>query len=377
MFDYATIKLVWWLFIGVLFIGYAITDGFDLGAGILLPFIGKTDVERRMILGSVGHVWEGNQVWLVTAGGALFAAWPLVYAASFSSFYLAMILTLFALLFRPPAFDYRNKIQDPRWRSFWDWAMFAACLVPTIIFGVAIGNLLQGVPLELDDTMHFTFTGSFFSLLNPFALYCGLMAIAMLACHGAFWVALKTTAPVEKKAIAAGRFFGLLFIVLFISAGFWVNHLEGFLVVDGLDPQGAANPLLKTVIQKQGAWLANFQTTPALWAAPIVAIVGALCAMALVRRHQPLAFVASTFIPLGTILTFGFAIFPFIMPSFTSPNISLTVWDATSSYRTLVIMFWATVILLPIVTIYTSWVYRVLRGKISPRTVEEGSTASY
>jgi cytochrome d ubiquinol oxidase subunit II len=377
MFDYATIKLVWWLFIGVLFIGYAITDGFDLGAGILLPFIGKTDIERRMILGSVGHVWEGNQVWLVTAGGALFAAWPLVYAASFSSFYLAMILTLFALLFRPPAFDYRNKIQDPRWRSFWDWAMFIACLVPTLIFGVAIGNLLQGVSLELDDTMRFTFTGSFFSLLNPFALYCGLMAIAMIACHGGFWLALKTTAPVEKKAIAAGRLFGLLFIALFISAGFWVNHLEGFLVVDGLDPQGAANPLLKTVIQKQGAWLANFQTTPALWAAPIVAIIGALCAMALARRHQTLAFVASAFIPLGTILTFGFAIFPFIMPSFTSPNISLTVWDATSSYRTLMIMFWATVILLPIVTIYTSWVYRVLRGKISPRTVEEESTASY
>ena len=377
MFDYATIKLVWWLFIGVLFIGYAITDGFDLGAGILLPFIGKTDIERRMILGSVGHVWEGNQVWLVTAGGALFAAWPLVYAASFSSFYLAMILTLFALLFRPPAFDYRNKIQDPRWRSFWDWAMFIACLVPTLIFGVAIGNLLQGVSLELDDTMRFTFTGSFFSLLNPFALYCGLMAIAMIACHGGFWLALKTTAPVEKKAIAAGRLFGLLFIALFISAGFWVNHLEGFLVVDGLDPQGVANPLLKTVIQKQGAWLANFQTTPALWAAPIVAIIGALCAMALARRHQTLAFVASAFIPLGTILTFGFAIFPFIMPSFTSPNISLTVWDATSSYRTLMIMFWATVILLPIVTIYTSWVYRVLRGKISPRTVEEESTASY
>ena len=199
----------------------------------------------------------------------------------------------------------------------------------------------------------------------------------MIACHGGFWLALKTTAPVEKKAIAAGRLFGLLFIALFISAGFWVNHLEGFLVVDGLDPQGAANPLLKTVIQKQGAWLANFQTTPALWAAPIVAIIGALCAMALARRHQTLAFVASAFIPLGTILTFGFAIFPFIMPSFTSPNISLTVWDATSSYRTLMIMFWATVILLPIVTIYTSWVYRVLRGKISPRTVEEESTASY
>ncbi len=377
MFDYATIKLVWWFFIGALFIGYAITDGFDLGAGILLPFIGKTDVERRMILESVSHTWEGNQVWLVTAGGALFAAWPLVYAASFSSFYLAMILTLFALLFRPPAFDYRNKIADHRWRSFWDWAMFAACLVPTVIFGVAIGNLLQGVPLELDDTMHFRFTGSFFSLLNPFALYCGLAAIAMFACHGAFWVALKTTAPVENKAIAAGRFFGVLFLALFISGGFWVNHIEGFLVVGGLDPQGAANPLLKTVIKKQGAWLANFQTTPAFWAAPLVAMSGALCAVVLARKHQILAFGASACIPLGTILTFGLAIFPFIMPSSSSPNISLTVWDATSSYRTLVIMFWATVLFLPIVTIYTSWVYWVLRGKISPHIIEKESTASY
>ena len=377
LFDYATIKLIWWVFIGVLFIGYAITDGFDLGTGILLPFIGKTDVERRMIIATIGPVWDGNQVWLITAGGALFAAWPLVYAASFSGFFLAMILTLFALLFRPPAFDYRNKMQDPRWRSFWDWAMFAACLVPTVIFGVAIGNLLQGVSLELDDTMHFRMTSSFLSLLNPFALFCALVAVAMLACHGAFWVALKTADPVESKAIGAGRFFAVLFLVLFISAGFWVSQLDGYLVVGGLDPQGAANPLLKTVIKKEGAWLANFQANPAFWVAPLVAIAGALCAMVLARKQQALAFGVSCCIPLGTIATFGLAIFPFIMPSSTNPNISLTVWDATSSHITLEIMFWATVIFLPLVTMYTSWVYWVLRGKITPRSIEEGTAATY
>jgi cytochrome d ubiquinol oxidase subunit II len=377
MLDYETLKLIWWLLVGALFIGYAITDGFDLGAGILLPFIAKNDVERRMVLSSISPTWDGNQVWLITAGGALFAAWPLVYAASFSAFYLAMILVLFTLLFRPPAFDFRNKLADPKWRFFWDWAMFVACLVPTLIFGVAIGNLLQGVPLEVDDTMHFHFAGSFFMLLNPFALYCGLAAIAMIAFHGAVWVALKTTAPVEKRAIKAARLFALLFIVLFIGGGFLIQHLQGFLIIDGLDPQGVANPLLKTVSQKQGAWLENFKVTPAFWAAPAAALLGSLLAMLWVRSHQVLAFIASALVPLGAILTFGFAIFPFIMPSSVNPNISLTIWDATSSYRTLLIMFFATVIFLPLVTLYTAWVYRVLRGKITQRAIEEGTATSY
>jgi cytochrome d ubiquinol oxidase subunit II len=167
-----------------------------------------------------------------------------------------------------------------------------------------------------------------------------------------------------------------VFVAFFIGGGFWVSHLQGFLAIDGLDPQGMANPLLKTVIRKQGVWLENFQTTPALWAAPAVAVAGSLLAMLLVRRRQRLAFLASALVPLGTILTFGFAVFPFIMPSSANPNISLTIWDATSSHRRLQIMFVATVIFLPLVTLYTAWVYRVLRGKITIRAIEE-ETATY
>ncbi|MFM0298466.1 MULTISPECIES: cytochrome d ubiquinol oxidase subunit II, partial [Paraburkholderia] len=151
--DYASLKLIWWVLIGVLLIGFALTDGFDMGAAILLPFIGRTDAERRIVVNTVGATWEGNQVWLITAGGAMFAAWPLVYAASFSGFYFAMLLVLFSLFFRPVGFDYRSKREDPRWRSAWDWALFVGGFVPALVFGVAFGNLLQGVPFSFDTDL--------------------------------------------------------------------------------------------------------------------------------------------------------------------------------------------------------------------------------
>ena len=180
--DYETLKVVWWLFIGVLLIGFAVTDGFDMGVGALLPFLGKNDEERRVIINTVGPHWDGNQVWFITAGGAIFAAWPAVYAAAFSGFYVAMLLVLFALFFRPVGFDYRSKIADPRWRSTWDWGLFAGGAVPALVFGVAFGNLLQGVPFEYDSLLRSTYTGSFFGLLNPFALLSGVVSLSPSGC---------------------------------------------------------------------------------------------------------------------------------------------------------------------------------------------------
>lgn len=177
--DYATLKLIWWLLVGVLLIGFALTDGFDMGATALLPFLGKTDDERRIVINTVGATWEGNQVWLITAGGAMFAAWPLVYAASFSGFYFAMLLVLFALFFRPVGFDYRSKRTDPRWRAGWDWGLFIGGFVPALVFGIAFGNLLQGVPFQFDSDLRVTYHGSFWALLNPFALLCGLVSLIM------------------------------------------------------------------------------------------------------------------------------------------------------------------------------------------------------
>ena len=173
MFDYESLRLIWWLLVGVLLIGFAVMDGHDMGVGTLLPFVGRDDVERRVIINTVGPHWDGNQVWFITAGGAVFAAWPLVYAAAFSGFYWAMLAVLWALFLRPTGFDFRSKIENPRWRKGWDWGLFVGSTVPPIIFGVAFGNLLQGVPFYFDTDLMPHYTGSFWQLLNPFALALG------------------------------------------------------------------------------------------------------------------------------------------------------------------------------------------------------------
>ena len=180
MIDYEVLRVIWWVLVGVLLIGFAITDGFDLGVGALLTLIGKTDDERRVMINTIGPHWDGNQVWFITAGGAIFAAWPMIYATAFSGFYLALALTLIALWMRPLGFDFRSKLPDKRWRSSWDWALFVSGVVPSLIFGVAFGNLLLGVPFELDPTLKATYTGSFFGLLTPVALLTGLVSVAML-----------------------------------------------------------------------------------------------------------------------------------------------------------------------------------------------------
>ena len=208
--DYETLKLVWWVFIGVLLIGFAITDGFDMGVAAWLPFLGKTDDERRVIINSVGATWEGNQTWLVTAAGAIFAAWPFVYAAAFSGLYIALLLVLFALFFRPVGFDYRSKLADPRWRNGWDWALFTGGAVPALVFGIAFGNLLLGVPFHLDDTMRSFYTGSFWALLNPFALLAGVLSLAMLMMHGAIYLELRTDGVVQQRARKAALYAGLV-----------------------------------------------------------------------------------------------------------------------------------------------------------------------
>src|ERR1700751_3165148 len=167
LFDYATLRMIWWVVLGVLLIGFATTDGFDMGVGALLPFVAKTAAARRVAINTVGPVWEGNQVWFILGGGAIFAAWPALYAVSFSGFYLAMFAILFALILRPVAFKYRSKRESARWKAGWDWALFIGGFVPSLIFGVAVGNVLQGVPFRFDDDMRIYYEGSFFALLNP------------------------------------------------------------------------------------------------------------------------------------------------------------------------------------------------------------------
>jgi cytochrome d ubiquinol oxidase subunit II len=379
IFDYETLKVIWWLFVGVLLIGFALTDGFDLGVGALLPIVGRSDTERRVIINSIGPTWDGNQVWLITAGGAVFAAWPVVYAAAFSGFYIALLLVLFALFFRPVGFDYRSKLENPRWRTAWDWGLFAGGFVPSLVFGVAFGNLLQGVPFQYDDTLRPTYTGSFFGLLNPFALLTGVVSLSMLVMHGGIFLQLKTEGQVYQRAKLAARVAGIVMIASFALAGIWLSMgIEGYRIISGPDGNAVPNILGKVVEHTAGAWLTNYTTYPWMMLAPILGFVGAGLALLLSAKHRAgLAFVASGVALAGVILTAGFSMFPFIMPSSLDPRSSLTIWDAVSSHLTLQLMFWAVLIFLPIVLAYTGWVYRVMSGKVTESQVSEQSHSMY
>ena len=379
IFDYVTLKFIWWLFVGVLLVGFAVMDGFDMGVGTLLPFLGKNDEERRVIINSVGATWEGNQVWFVTAGGAIFAAWPLVYAAAFSGFYIALILTLFALFFRPVGFDYRSKVHDPRWRNAWDWGLFAGGTVPALIFGVAFGNLLLGVPFQFDADLRVTYTGSFWGLLNPFALLAGIVSLSMLVMHGAVYLQNRTEGEIYARAKTAVRFSGIVLTVAFVLAGLWVAFgIDGYKIASMPSPNSVMTPLAKVVEKASGAWFGNYALYPWTIVVPILAIgATAIVVLLSIADRAGTAFVFSALAVAGVILTAGLAMFPFIMPSSTFPGSSLTAWDSVSSHRTLQIMFWVVVVFLPIVAGYTSWVYRVLRGKITTQSIRDNEHTAY
>ena len=378
MIDYPTLKFIWWLLVGTLLVGFAVMDGHDMGVGTLLPFVGRDDVERRVVINTVGPHWDGNQVWFITAGGAIFAAWPLVYATAFSGFYWAMLAVLWALFFRPVGFDYRSKIHDARWRSTWDWGLFVGGAVPPVIFGVAFGNLLQGVPFSLDAYLMPRYGGSFWQLLNPFALLAGVVGSAMLTLQGATYLAHRTEGAVQRRAANAGTVAALVMAAAFIGAGVWLQGIEGYRIVSAVDPGAMPDPLAKAVVRESGAWMANYAAMPLLWLLPALGVMSALAAAALVRTRFTLAaFVASSLAVAGVIGTAGASMFPFVMPSSTHPGASLTVWDSVSSHLTLGLMFWATVIFMPLIVMYTSWAYRVMRGKVTEAYIRENDHAAY
>ncbi|WP_254458315.1 cytochrome d ubiquinol oxidase subunit II [Xanthomonas sacchari] len=376
--DYTTLRVIWWLLLGILLIGFAVMDGFDLGVGALLPFVARTDAERRLVVNTIGPVWEGNQVWLILGGGAIFAAFPPLYAVSFSGFYLAMFVILFALILRPVGFKFRGKLPGQRWRNGWDWALFVGGLIPALIMGVAVGNVLLGVPFHFDDTLRVFYTGSFFGLLKPFALLAGLLSVSMLVAHGAAMLVLKTDGPVAERAARYGSVAALVACALFAGAGVWVaGGLPGYAVTSQVVTDGATNPLLKTaVLGEVGGWMHNYQTMPLTALAPAAGLLGLLLSAVLLRKRRGgLAFLASAAAIAGIILTVGFAIFPFLLPSSSQPGSSLTVWDASSSHLTLWIMLLATVVFLPIILAYTTWVYRVLKGKVTAASLDDNPNA--
>lgn len=378
LFDYETLKIIWWLLVGALLIGFAIMDGHDMGVCTLLPFVGKDDDERRVIVNTVGPHWEGNQVWFITAGGALFAAWPMVYALAFSGFYWAMMAVLWALFFRPVGFKYRNLVKDQRWRNAWDWGLFVGSFVPAVVFGVAFGNLFLGVPFSFDNMMRSTYTGSFWNLLNPFAILCGLVSATMLIMQGGAFLAHRTENGIQQRTIKYTMISAVVMVVLFVAAGVWIQSIDGYAIVSQIDTAAVANPLTKEVVVQPGAWMANFEKYPWAWAFPALGVIMPLITAALLKARKTLtAFVTSSFAVLGVIMTAGIALFPFVMPSSTFPNASLTVWDSVSSHLTLMVMFYVVVLLLPIVVFYTSWAYSVMRGKVTTAYIRENDHTAY
>lgn len=370
MLDYATLRVIWWVLLGALLAGFAVMDGFDLGVGASFRFLGRTDEERRALLESIEPVWEGNQVWFILGGGAVFAAWPLLYAASFSGLYLAMFMLLLALILRPVGFTFRNKLSHERWRNAWDWTLLVGGAVPALLSGVAFGNLFVGLPFHFDEWQRPVFTGGFFDLLRPFTLLAGVVSLAMLVMHGSAYAALKVGEPMSGRAAKAGQTAATVFVISFIVAGAWVaSGMDGQQIASGANTIGPSSPLMKHVTVAPGAWLQNYRAQGLLWLVPLGTVLAAICTGFLLRTGRAgAAFLSSSLTQAGTILTAGIALFPFLMPSSTHPDHGLTVWDASSSQQTLFIMLIAVILFLPIILAYTAWVFRVLRGRI---TLEE------
>jgi cytochrome d ubiquinol oxidase subunit II len=276
-------------------------------------------------------------------------------------------------------FDYRSKIAHPAWRKSWDWGLFVGGAVPALIFGVAFGNLLQGVPFHFESDLRPVYTGGFFALLNPFALLAGVVSLSMLTFHGANYLMIRTEGDIYARARTASLFFGVVMLAAFALAGVWVAQgIPGFRITSAVDPSALPNPLGKTVEMSPGAWLDNYARQPLTMLVPALGFVGGLLGLLFARLHRPvLAFWSSAVAELGIIGTAGVSMFPFIMPSSADPRSSLTVWDSVSSRLTLEIMFWAALIFTPIIIGYTSWCYKMMSGKVNPTFIENHDRSAY
>ena len=320
----------WFILVGVLWVGYLVLEGFDFGVGMLLPFLAKNDTERRVLINTIGPVWDGNEVWLLTAGGATFAAFPEWYATLFSGFYLPLLLILLALIVRGVAFEYRGKIDDAAWRRRWDIAIVFGSYLPSLLWGVAFANIVRGVPI---DQAH-EYTGTLFTLLNPFALLGGLTTLSLFLLHGSLFLGLKTTGEIRERAMTTAWY---LSIPTTVIAGLFAVWMQ--------------------VAYSNHGWT---------WAAVLVAalaLVGTV--VATLQRREGLGFVLTGVTLLAAVVLIFGSLFPDVMPSSTDPAFSLTVVNASSTAYTLKVMTWVAVVLTPFVLVYQGWTYWVFRRRLS------------
>jgi cytochrome d ubiquinol oxidase subunit II len=329
------LQVIWFFLLGVLFVGYAILDGFDLGVGFW-HLGAKGDDERRAMLNAVGPVWDGNEVWLLTAGGALFGAFPAVYASVFSGFYLALMLVLLVLMARAISFEFRSQVESSRWRRAWDVVFSVSSTVAIVLFGVALGNILRGIPLDAAGN----YTGTFFGLLNPFALLTGVLGLAMLAFHGALYVVIKGSGDLEERARGWAGLAGFLYLALFLIAAV-------------------------VTVATQGHLLDNYRAFPLLWVLPVAVLSFISGALFLHRNGEPgRAFLCSSLSIAAIWAQVGAGLFPKLVPALGAPELSLTLANATSGEMTLKVMLIIALLGMPVVVGYTIWMYWAFKGKV-------------
>jgi len=292
--------------------------------------------------------------------------------------YAALMVMLFALFLRPIGFDYRSKIVSPLWRSFWDYALFLGGAIPALVIGIYFGNLLQGLPFHFDENFRSFYTGTLADFLNPFAFMVGLVSLSMLVMHGATFLLIKTEGVLQQRALKASRVAAMLTIVSFSLAGLWLmTGIEGFRIIGEVDHYAASAPFGLNVAHETGAWMSNFHDYPWMWLAPLLGLGGAAFVLLFGERRAGLSWVASSVSLSGIAATAGLSMFPFILPSSSHPSQSLLMWNATSSEQTLWLMFIATAIFVPLIIAYTSWVFRVLRGKVTVEQIKEQQHSAY
>lgn len=340
--SHQTLQIIWYLLIYVLLAGYAILDGYDLGVGVLSPFIARNDKERRTLLSAVGPFWDGNEVWLLTAGGALFAAFPHVYATLFSGFYLALMLLLFALILRAVSFEFRNHVQSAAWRRTWDWVFFFASLLPALLTGVAMGNVIIGVPLNAE----MEFAGNFFTLLNPLALLFGLGGVAMYMLQGAVFLTVKTEGDLADRARRQAKkaWLALLVMLVLIDIFAFINLPQRY---------------------------QNFWDAPLTLVFPLIMVVFLVLTRTSLNKDKPgRTFLFSSLTIAGLLATLAAADFPNLLPASNMVKYSLTIFNASGSVKNLTAMLIIALIGMPLVLVYTIYIHRLFRGKV--KVEEEG-----
>lgn len=373
---YLILKVIWWLLLGVLFMGLGIMVGMDMGVGTILRFVGRTDLERRVVINGIGPHWDGNQVWFILGGGAIFAAFPLIYGTAFSGFYVVMLLLLWSMIVRPLAFEYRSKKESATWRSGWDWMLFLSGFLPMVVFGAAIGNILQGVPFHFSWNLTSYYTGSFLALFNPFAILCGLLSVALACFVGAATVANGADGDIARRARQVSTYSGVAAIVLYVIGGIWLRSIDFYVLDAGPSGNLAQTPLQQTVSVHAGALYHNYAAYPILWVLPALAILALAVGIGAARSGKShLSWWLGALAWIGVIGSVGASMFPFMMPSSTHPSHSLTLWNSSSSQLTLTWMVGFALVFVPLILWYTSWCYYVMRGKVDPKHVERDEHA--